>query len=105
MGWTILVISGLFEAVWATALSRSEGFSRLVPSLVFLGGLVVSMAGLAWALRDIPVGTGYAVWVGIGAATTAVWAMTTGAESVSVVRILLLVGLVACVAGLKLTSH
>ncbi|MDN5963221.1 MAG: SMR family transporter [Actinomyces sp.] len=105
MGWTILVISGLFEAVWATALSRSEGFSRLVPSLVFLGGLVVSMAGLAWALRDIPVGTGYAVWVGIGAATTAVWAMATGAESVSVVRILLLVGLVACVAGLKLTSH
>lgn len=105
MGWTILVISGLFEAVWATALSRSEGFSRLVPSLAFLGGLVVSMAGLAWALRDIPVGTGYAVWVGIGAATTAVWAMATGAESVSVVRILLLVGLVACVAGLKLTSH
>lgn len=105
MGWTILVLSGLFEAVWATALSRSEGFSRLVPSLVFLGGLVVSMAGLAWALRDIPVGTGYAVWVGIGAATTAVWAMATGAEPVSVVRILLLVGLVACVAGLKLTSH
>jgi len=87
MNWIVLIISGLFEAVWATALSRSEGLSRLAPSLVFLGGLVVSMAGLAWALRGIPVGTGYAVWVGIGAATTAVWAMATGAESVSVVRV------------------
>lgn len=105
MNWIVLIISGLFEAVWATALSRSEGLSRLAPSLVFLGGLVVSMAGLAWALRGIPVGTGYAVWVGVGAATTAAWAMATGAEAVSVVRILLLVGLVACVAGLKLTSH
>lgn len=105
MNWIVLVISGLFEAVWATALSRSEGFSRLVPSLVFLAALMVSMAGLAWALREIPVGTGYAVWVGVGAATTAVWAMATGAEPVSVVRILLLMGLVACVAGLKLTAH
>ncbi|MGO3795533.1 MAG: DMT family transporter [Pauljensenia sp.] len=105
MDWIVLVVSGLFEAVWATALSRSEGLSRLVPSLVFLAGLVVSMAGLAWALREIPVGTGYAVWVGIGAATTAVWAMATGAEPVSVVRVLLLMGLVACVVGLKLTAH
>lgn len=105
MNWIVLVVSGLFEGVWATALSRSEGLSRLVPSLVFLAGLVVSMAGLAWALREIPVGTGYAVWVGIGAATTAVWAMATGAEPVSVVRVLLLMGLVACVVGLKLTAH
>jgi len=103
--WIVLVVSGLFEAVWATALARSEGLSRPLPALLFAAALVVSMGGLAWALRGIPVGTGYAVWVGVGAATTAAWAMATGAEAVSVVRILLLVGLVACVAGLKLTAH
>ena len=104
MSWIVLVISGLFEAVWATALSRSEGFAKLTPSLVFGAALIVSMGGLAWALRDIPVGTGYAVWVGIGAATTALWAMATGAEPVSIVRVVLLIGIIACVAGLKLTS-
>lgn len=105
MPWFILIASGLFEAVWATALSHSEGLTRLVPSLVFLAGAAVSMGGLAWALREIPVGTGYAVWVAVGAATTAVWAMATGAEAVSLVRIALLIGLVACVAGLKITAH
>ena len=57
MAWIILIASGLFEAVWATALSRSEGLTRLVPSLVFLAGGVVSVGGLAWALREIPVGS------------------------------------------------
>lgn len=104
MAWFLLVLSGLLEAVWATALSRSAGLSRLGPSVVFAVSLVASMAGLAYALRTLPVGTSYAVWVGIGAATTAAVAMATGAESVSVVRIALLTGIVACVAGLKLTT-
>lgn len=104
MAWIILIASGLFEAVWATALSRSEGLTRLVPSLVFLAGGVVSVGGLAWALREIPVGTGYAVWVAVGAATTVVWAMATGAEPVSLVRVVLLLGIVGCVIGLKVTA-
>ena len=104
MSWLVLVLSGLLEAAWATALGRSAGFSRLVPSVVFAVALVASMAGLAYALRTLPVGTAYAVWVGIGAATTAAVAMATGAESVSLVRIALLAGIVACVAGLKLTT-
>lgn len=104
MAWIILIASGLFEAVWATALSRSEGLTRLVPSLVFLAGGVVSVGGLAWALREIPVGTGYAVWVAVGAATTVVWAMATGAEPVSLVRAVLLLGIVGCVIGLKVTA-
>ncbi|WP_103064338.1 DMT family transporter [Actinomyces qiguomingii] len=104
MSWLILVGSGLFEAVWATALSRSEGFTRLMPTVVFLLACLTSMTGLAYALREIPVGTGYAVWTAVGAATTAVWAMSTGAEPVSLVRVLLLTGLIACVAGLKLTE-
>ncbi|MFE7505838.1 MULTISPECIES: multidrug efflux SMR transporter [Promicromonospora] len=103
MSWIVLVLSGLLEAVWATALSRSEGFSNVVPSIVFGVALVASMGGLAFALRDLPVGTAYAVWVGIGAATTVAWAMATGAEPVSVVRVLLIAGLIGCVIGLKLT--
>lgn len=102
MAWIVLVISGILEAVWAVALGRSEGFSRLTPSLVFGVALVLSMGGLAYAMRTLPVGTSYAVWVGIGAALTVVFSMLTGEEPVSVVKVLLIVGLVGCVVGLKL---
>ena len=102
MSWIVLVLSGVLEAVWAVALDRSEGFSRLVPSLVFAAALVASMAGLAYAMRTLPLGTSYAVWVGVGAALTVAWSMATGEEQVSVVKVLLLVGLVGCVVGLKL---
>lgn len=104
MSWIILIVSGMLEAVWATALGKSEGFSKLVPSIVFVVGLVLSMAGLAWALRELPVGTAYAVWVGIGAALTVTYAMVTGDEPASLVKIVLILGIVACVVGLKLVS-
>lgn len=68
--WIGLILSGVLEAVWATALGRSAGLANLSPSLVFAVALVVSMAGLAFAMREIPTGTAYAVWVGIGAALT-----------------------------------
>ena len=68
MAWIVLVISGLFEAVWATALGKSDGFSKMSPTIVFVLGLIVSMAGLAYAMRTLPIGTSYAIWVGIGAA-------------------------------------
>lgn len=102
MSWIVLVISGVLEAVWATALGKSEGFSRLGPSIVFGVALVASMGGLAYAMRELPVGTSYAVWVGIGAALTVTYAMATGTETVSLVKILLVLGIVACVIGLKL---
>lgn len=104
MSWFVLVLSGILEAVWATALGRSEGFSRLGPTLVFFPALAASMAGLAWAMRDLPVGTAYAVWVGIGAVLTVVHAMSTGAEPVSVLKVLFLLMIVAGVLGLKLSS-
>ncbi|MBT9606451.1 multidrug efflux SMR transporter [Microbacterium sp.] len=104
MSWIVLVVSGVLEAVWATALGRSEGFTKLGPSIVFGVALVASMGGLAWAMREIPTGTAYAVWVGIGAALTVGWAMVGGAEPVSVVKILLILGLVGCVVGLKVVS-
>jgi quaternary ammonium compound-resistance protein SugE len=102
MSWLVLVLSGVLEAVWATALDRSQGFTRLGPSVLFLVALALSMAGLAYAMRELPVGTSYAVWVGIGAVLTVVYAMITGAESASVVKVLLLGGIVGCVVGLKL---
>ena len=104
MAWVILVGSGLLEAVWATALGKSEGFSRLGPSVVLLAAMTLSMIGLATAMRHIPVGTAYAVWVGIGAALTAGYAMAFDGEPVSAIRIVLLLGIVGCVVGLKLAS-
>jgi quaternary ammonium compound-resistance protein SugE len=103
MHWLVLILSGVLEAVWATALGRSEGFTRLWPTAVFAVALAASMAGLAYAMRGLPVGTAYAVWVGIGAALTAGWAMLSGQEPTSIVRVLLLLGIVGCVVGLKLT--
>lgn len=104
MAWTILILSGAFEAVWATALGRSEGLTRLWPSVVFFAALVVSMAGLAWAMKTLPTGTAYAVWVGVGASLTVIYAMATGAEPVTLVRLLLICGLIGCIVGLKAVS-
>ncbi len=104
MPWIVLVISGLFEAAWATALGRSEGLTKLTPSIVFFVTMIISMLGLAYAMRTLPTGTSYAVWVGIGASTTVIFAMATGAEPFHIVRLLLVLGIVACVVGLKLVA-
>ncbi|WP_235739069.1 DMT family transporter [Nocardioides alcanivorans] len=101
MAWLVLIVSGMFETVWAVALAETKGFTRLMPSVVFGGALVVSMAGLAIALRSIPVGTGYAVWVGIGAVGTAIYGMAALGEPVTVLRSLCLMLIVAGVVGLK----
>lgn len=103
MSWVVLVLSGALEAVWATALGKSESFSRAVPSVVFFVALTASMAGLAYAMRELPVGTSYAVWVGIGAVLTVAYAMATGDESVSPLKLVFLGGIVGSVIGLKLT--
>ncbi|MFI6889523.1 DMT family transporter [Streptosporangium canum] len=70
MAWLISVISGAMETAWAIALQKTEGFSRPMPTAIFVTTLILSMAGLGYALKFIPVGTAYAVWVGIGAAGT-----------------------------------
>ncbi|OZC64205.1 ligand-binding protein SH3 [Rhodococcus sp. 06-462-5] len=101
MAWLILVVSGVLEAIWATALGKSEGFTKLGPSIVFGIAVVLSMIGLAIAMRSLPTGTAYAVWVGIGATLTVAYAMITGAESASLLKVALLVGIVGCVVGLK----
>ena len=102
MAWIVLVVSGVLEAVWATALGKSEGFSKLGPTRVFIPSLLASMAGLAFAMKDLSTGTAYAVWVGIGAALTVVYAMVTGTETASVLKVLVLMMIVGGVVGLKL---
>jgi quaternary ammonium compound-resistance protein SugE len=104
MAWLVLVASGVLEAVWATAMDRSDGFSPLLPSLIFAVSLLFSMAGLAFAMRSLPTGTSYAVWVGVGAVLTVGYAMLTGDETASPVKVLLIAGVVGCIAGLKVVS-
>jgi len=105
MAWVVLIVSGMFEAVWAIALGKSEGFSKLWPSVVFFAALAVSMGGLAWAMRDISTGTAYAVWVGVGASIAVAYGWITGDEQFSIVKFLLILGLVGCIVGLKLVSN
>ena len=105
MDWVILIVSGVLEAVWATALGASRNFRRLWPTVVFVVALVLSMAGLAIAMTTIPVGTAYAVWVGIGAVLTVAYAMIFGGEKASIVKVLLLLGIIGCVIGLTLVGE
>ena len=102
MAWIILIFSGVLEAVWATALGQSKGFSRLAPTIIFIVALILSMAGLAYAMRSLPTGTAYAVWVGVGATLTVAYAMLTGVEAVSIYKIILVLGIIFCIVGLKL---
>lgn len=102
--WLILLGSGVLEAVWATALGRSEGLRRLKPTLVFVVASIASLYGLSHAMITIPVGTAYAVWTATGATLTVVWAMVRGTEPATLKRILLLLGIVACVIGLKVVG-
>ena len=99
--WLLLLGSAVLEAVWATALGLSEGFSRPLPTLVFAMADILSMVGLGLAVKTIPLGTAYAIWVGIGAALTVGWAMATGVESASPLKLLFIAGIVGCAVGLK----
>ncbi|GAB10304.1 quaternary ammonium compound-resistance protein [Gordonia araii NBRC 100433] len=104
MAWLILVVSGVLEAIWATALGRSDGFTRAAPTAVFAVALIASMGGLAYAMRSLPTGTSYAVWVGIGAVLTVAYGMVSGDEPASVMRVVLILVIVGCIVGLKLVG-
>jgi len=102
MAWSLLLASAVLEAVWATALGYSDGFTQPLPTVVFVIALAASMVGLAKASRHIPIGTAYAVWVGIGAVLTVGWAVAAGDESFSWGKAVFVAGIVAAVVGLKL---
>jgi quaternary ammonium compound-resistance protein SugE len=104
MAWALLVLSGVMEAVWATALGASRNFTRRKPTVVFAGAMLASLLGLAYAMTRLPVGTAYAVWVGIGAVLTVILAVARRQEKLSLARGALLVVLIGCVVGLKAVS-
>lgn len=104
MAWIILILSGLLETGWALSLKASDGFSRLWPSVSFVVLLIASMAGLAFALRTLPVGTAYAVWVGIGAVGTAVLGVLWLGEPMGALKLVSLILIVAGVVGLNLAG-
>ena len=104
MAWFILFVAGVLEIVWAIALKYSEGFTRLWPSVIFAGTVLLSFAFLAGALRTLPVSTSYAIWTGIGAVGVAIFGMVWLGEPATVVRIACILLIVAGIAGLKLSA-
>lgn len=102
MAWILLVLAGLFEVGFTTCLRYADGFKNIGWNTGFFVCAFLSFTLLEKASKAIPLGTSYAVWVGIGAVGTVLVGVATGEETISVVRILLLLGLVACIIGLKL---
>ena len=105
MSWLILFVAGLLEVVWAVGLKYTHGFSRLVPSVITIVAMIASMALLSWAMKSLPVGTGYAVWTGIGAVGAAITGILLLGESASPMRIASLVLIVMGIIGLKMSAH
>ncbi len=104
MDWILLLVAGLLEIGWAIGLKYTEGFTRLWPSVWTAGAMVASIVLLALALKTIPVGTGYAVWTGIGAAGTAILGIVLFAEPATAARLGCIALIVAGIAGLKLVT-
>lgn len=104
MAWLLLVIAGLCEIVWATGLKHTEGFTRLWPTVVTITAMVVSIVLLGIAMKTLPAGTSYAVWVGIGAVGTAVMGILMLNEPATAGRLLSLTLIVAGIVGLKLAT-
>jgi len=102
MAWTLLVLAGLLEIVWATALKQSDGFTRLWPSVVGVSLSLVSFVLLGLALRDLPVGTAYAVWVGIGAVGVAIAGIAIYGEAATPIRLTCIAAVLAGVIGLRI---
>jgi quaternary ammonium compound-resistance protein SugE len=105
MAWMYLFVAGLLEVFWAVSLKYTEGFSKLLPSLMTGAGMISSFYFLSQALKSIPLGTGYAVWTGIGAVGTALLGVALFSESASLPRLACIGLIVAGIVGLKIISH
>lgn len=104
MAWVYLVIAGLFEMGWAIGLKYTDGFTKLVPTTLTVGAMIISVVLLGIALRDLPVGTGYAVWTGIGTVGTALLGMYLFGDPATAARLASIGLIVAGIVGLKLVS-
>jgi len=104
MNWVILIIAGVFEVIWAIGLKYTEGFTRLWPSVVTISAMAASLLLLSIAMRTLPVGTAYAVWVGIGAVGAATFGILMLGEPANMARIFSIALILVGVIGLKVTS-
>lgn len=104
MAWIYLIIAGIFEVVWAIGLKYSHGFTKLIPSIITVGGMIISFYLLAIATKYLPIGTAYAVWTGIGALGTVILGIIFFNEPLNMLRILFLFLIFLGILGLKLTS-
>ncbi|MCX4908365.1 quaternary ammonium compound efflux SMR transporter SugE [Streptomyces sp. NBC_00878] len=104
MAWVLLVVAGLLEVGWSIGMKYTEGFTRLVPSVLTGAGIVASMFLLSYAAKSLPIGTAYGVWVGIGAAGAAVFGMAVLGEPATAARVFFVCLLLVAVVGLKATS-
>lgn len=104
MAWVYLFIAGLFEVSWAVALKYTQGFSRLIPSLVTVVGMAFSLGFLGLALKSLPIGTAYAVWTGIGAVGTAGLGIYLFGEPATAARLACIALIIAGIAGLRLVA-
>lgn len=102
MNWLILIIAGLFEVVWAIGLKYTDGFTKPLASVLTLAAMAASVFLLGWALRTLPVGSAYAIWVGVGAVGTAIASAYLFAESMNPLKIISLSLVVLGIVGLKL---
>lgn len=104
MNWIVLIVAGLFEVVWAVGLKYTEGFTRPLPSVVTVVAMGLSFYLLSWALRELPLGSAYAVWVGVGAIGTALVGVWLFGEALSPLKVLSLGLIVAGIAGLRVAT-
>lgn len=104
MAWSMLFVAGIFEVVWAVAMKQSEGFTRLMPTLVTLAGMVVSFVLLSAAMRTIPLGTAYTIWTGIGAVGAFLVGITMLGEQLSAMRVIAAVLIVSGLVLMKLSA-
>ena len=104
MAWIILAVAGVLEVVWAFAMKQSNGFTRLTPSVVTIGAMIVSFALLSWSMRTLPLGTAYAVWTGIGAVGAFIVGIVVLGEAATPPRILAALLIVAGMALMKVSS-
>ncbi|MBU3731808.1 MAG: quaternary ammonium compound efflux SMR transporter SugE [Beijerinckiaceae bacterium] len=104
MAWTYLFIAGLFEIGWAIGLKYTEGYTKLVPTVLTIGAMIASVITLGWALKEIPIGTGYAVWTGIGTVGTAILGIILFAEPATAIRLACIGLIVVGIIGLKMVG-
>lgn len=105
MAWIYLILAGIFEVVWAFALKESKGFTQLWPSVIMIVGMIISFGLLSLALKNIPLGTGYAIWTGIGALGTVIVGIIFLNEGASLLKIVFAALLIISLVGLKFTTH